>query len=121
MHPHTIEEMLDALRSVLKDRARARRRLEKLWSNQVAIVWNVADVHRAANERALALTDTEARQVLRYLFEHHNAQYGLKWQDLTERIEDRVLGRKLTKHELHRFVHKDIITIQEPAKRKGHA
>jgi hypothetical protein len=118
MHPHTIEEMLDVLGPVLKEVAKAKQRFEEFWSEKIAIIWTTEDVHRAANERDLALTENEARQVLRYMCDHHNAQYGLKWADITAHIEDCVLGRKLTKRELSRFIHKDIITIQKASRSK---
>jgi hypothetical protein len=44
------------------------------------------------------------------------AQYGIRWEDLTTHIEDRVLGRKLTKAEVRQFVERDIITIHKPQK-----
>ena len=79
----------------------------------MALIWSVIDVHRAANERAVALTNTEALSVLDSLHRHHNQQYGIKWEDLTASIEDRVLGRKLTRTELNRFIKQDIITVQK--------
>jgi len=89
MHSREIEEMLKVLRPVLKDRAKAKERLEKFWSDKIAIVWTTADVHRAANERGLALTEEEARHVLQRLLDRHDSQYGLKWADITTYIEDR--------------------------------
>ncbi len=109
-----IEEMLRALRPVLKNKAKARQILEKYWSAKcMAIVWTVEQVHRAANEKELALTENEAVKVLRHLFTNHNNQEGLKWQDITDYIEDQVLGRAMSKREIHQFVHNDIITINQ--------
>ena len=118
MHEHHIKGMLRALRSVPKDRTAAKERLERYWSDKIAIVWTVEDVHRAANEREIALTAEEANQVLRHVFDHHDAQCGIKWEDLTNRIEDCVLGRKMSKREVDRFVHHDIITIQKPTRNR---
>ena len=120
MHRNTIQEMLKALRSVLKDKAKAREQLEKFWSDKIAVVWTTQDVHRAANERELALTEEQARHVLQRLLDRHDAQYGLKWADITAYIEDRALGRKLIGRELSRFIHKDIITIHKPRRRTSH-
>ena len=80
----------------------------------MALVWEVEDVHRAANEREVALTDKEAVTVLQTLLNQHNAQLGIRWEDLTTHIEDHLLGRKLTKAEVRRFVDLDIITIHKP-------
>jgi hypothetical protein len=112
MHQNHIDDMVRRLRQVLKDQAQAKVILQRYWKKRMALVWTVEDVHRAANERGMALTKREAIKLLQELHTHHNAQYGIKWEDLTTNIEDQVLGRKLTKLELKRFVEKDIITVQ---------
>ena len=113
MDDQHIEGMIRALRPMLKDRDRSRAILECYWRSRMALVWTVEDVHRAANERELALTRTEAINVLETLHRQHNPQYGIKWEDLTTHIEDKVLGRKLTKREVDRFVKRDILTIHK--------
>ncbi len=106
-----IQSMLQSLKPVLKDKARAERILERFWQDKMALVWDTQDVHRAANEIEVALTEKEARELLHDLHEHHNPQYGLQWKDVTDRIRNDVLGRRLTKREVDRFVKKDILTI----------
>ena len=60
------------------------------------------------------MTRVEAMTVLETLHREHNAQYGIKWEDLTYHIKEYVLGpRPLTKAELKRFVERDIITIHK--------
>jgi DNA-binding PucR family transcriptional regulator len=108
MYDHHIQDMLSKLRPVLKDKEKAKSILERYWSDKIAIVWEVEDVFRAANEREVAMTKKEAIKLLQELHEHHNA---LKWEDLTTSIEDQVLGCKLTKRETKRFVERDIITV----------
>src|ERR1039458_7359875 len=110
MHNHHLVEMLNALRPVLKSRQRAEQILTRYWRNKIAIVWDTEDVHRAANERELALTEKEAIQVLQTLHNQHNAQLGLRWEDLTAHIKAYVLGRKLTQREVNQFVHHDKLT-----------
>ena len=61
----------------------------------MALVWDVQDVHTAANEREVALTNREAIKVLQELHHYHNKQYGLQWKDVTSYIEEYALGRKL--------------------------
>jgi len=102
--------MIKALRPVLNDNDRAGRILTRFWQNRMALLWTTQDVHRAANEVETALTEAEARAVLHYLHDHHDSQYGLRWGEVTEYIKDHALGRPLTKREVHRFVHKDILT-----------
>ena len=113
MHEHHLDDMVQRLKPVLKDTEKAKVILKRYWHTRMALVWEVADVHRAANEREVALTNQEAIDVLQTLLNQHNAQYGIKWEDLTTHIEDRVLGRKLTKAEIKRFVERDIITVQK--------
>ena len=105
--------MVKTLRSVLKNRQKAQRQLEKHWRNQIAIVWTINDVHRVANERETVLTNDEAREILRGLLDNHDAGNGINWKILITAIQDSGLGRKLTKRELKRFLDKDIITIQK--------
>ena len=111
MHHYIIEAMVKELRPVLKNPAKAQQILERFWSDKMALVWDVQDVHTAANEREVALTNQEAIKVLQELHHYHNKQCGIKWEDVTCCIEEYVLGRKLTKAELKRFVEKNILTI----------
>ena len=113
MHQHHIDSMVQRLKPVLKDPYKAKVILKRYWHTRMALVWVVEDVHRAANERDGAMTTREAIAVLEALHKQHNAQYGIKWEDLTTHIEDRVLGRKLTKAELKRFIKQDLITVQK--------
>lgn len=113
MHEHYIDEMVQRLKPVLKDPTKAKVILKRYWHERMALVWTIGDVYRAANERELALTKCEAISVLQTLHHQHNAQYGLKWGDVTASIEDQVLGRKLTLAEIKRFVERDHVTIQK--------
>jgi len=112
MHSQHIEDMVRKLTPVLKDKAKAQKILTRYWRNKIAIVWETIDVHRAANECEVALTEKEAIQVLQTLHNQHNAQCGLKWEDITTHIKENVLGRKLTQREVRLFVHHDKLTIQ---------
>jgi len=109
MNLSTIKAMVKALQPVLTDKAKAECILARFWRHRIALVWTTQDVHRAANDIDVAVTEAEARAVLHYLHDHHNPQYGLEWKDLQERIRDEVLGRKLTKRELNRFLKQDIL------------
>ena len=104
--------MVQALKPVLKDRGRAETLLDRFWRDKIAIVWDTEDVHSAANEKEVALTNQEAIHALHELHRCHNKQYGLRWEDVTAYIENHALGRKLTKAEVKRFVEKNILTIQ---------
>jgi len=84
----------------------------------MALVWDVRDVHTAANEREVTLTNLEAIKVLQELHNYHSKQCGIKWVDVTCYIEEYALGRKLTKAEVKRFVEKDILTIDRKRQRQ---
>ena len=112
MHHYIIEAMVKALKPTLKNPAKAKQILDRFWSDKMALVWDVQDVHTAANEREVALTNRQAIKVLQELHHYHNKQYGIKWEDLTCYIEESALGRKLTKAELKRFMEKNILTIE---------
>ena len=111
MHHYIIEAMVKALKPVLKNPAKAKQILERFWTDKMALVWDVQDVHTAANEREVALTNQEAIKVLQELHHYHDKQCGIKWEDVTCYIEEYALGRKLTKAELKRFVEKNLLTI----------
>lgn len=113
MHDHHIKDMVRRLRPILKDKLKAECILKNYWRSRMALVWTVEDVHRAANEREVALTRKEAITVLQTLHNQHNPQLGLRWTDIAEHIEVHVLGREMTKLEIKRFVEKDIITIRK--------
>ena len=109
MNTNYIEDMVRRL----KLDAKARKSLERYWSDKMALVWIVEDVHKAANERAVALTNLEAIEVLQTLLHHHNPQLGIRWEDLTGHIESRLLGRKMTGLEIKRFVSQNLITVRK--------
>jgi hypothetical protein len=118
MDQFIIKAMVKALKPALKGRSKAEQILDRFWSDKMALVWDVQDVHTAANEREVALTNTEAIKVLQELHHYHNKQCGIKWEDLTAYIEEYALGRKLTKTELKRFVEKNILTVDRQKRKR---
>jgi hypothetical protein len=102
-------DLLKALRPALKSFSKAEKLLEKYWRDGRAIIWTTEQVHRAANERGQVLTNAEARELLYDFVRHHDPQYGIKWQDLLQIIEESEPGRKMTKRELKAFVNHDVI------------
>ncbi len=111
MHQEIIKAMVRALKPVLKSQKRAEEIMERFWRDKIVLVWDIEDIHTAANEREVALTKQEAIQVLQEMHHHHNKQYGLKWRDVTAYIEEHCLGRKLTQRELKQFVENNLLTI----------
>jgi hypothetical protein len=118
MHEHNIIKLLNVLAPAIRGKRKAEALLRGYWSDKIAIIWSTDDVHRAANEHETVLTKEEARSILTELHEHHNAQYGLQWKDLYDAIENSGFGRDITKRELNRYVHRDIIAIQKSSRSK---
>jgi hypothetical protein len=106
------EELLKIIIEVIKSRQKAEQIIQRYFKDKITIVWRTEDVHKAANERELALTEREAIQVLETLHHQHNPQLGLRWEDLTTHIEDQELGRKLTRREVREFVKHGKLIIQ---------
>ena len=121
MQNYIIESMVTALKPTLKNPVRAKAILDRFWSDNIALVWDLEDVYTAANERELALTNKQATHILQELLHHHDKQLGLRWSDLTSYIEKYVLGRKLTGAELKRFVDRNILTIDSQDRRREQA
>jgi len=111
MHQYIIEAMVEALKPALKNPTRARQILERFWSDKMALVWDVRDVHTAANEKGMALTSRQAIKVLQELHHYHDKQCGIQWRDAACYIEEYALGRKLTKRELKRVGEQNLLTI----------
>src|ERR1700733_10752658 len=102
------EELFMAIVEVVRNRRKAERIIQRYFSDKIIIVWKTEDVHRAAQELDVALTKKQAMTVLETLHRQHNAQFGLKWEDVTTHIQENVLGRKMTRKEIDQFVKKDI-------------
>ncbi len=118
MHQQLIAAMVQVLKPALKSPKRAEQLLGSFWQDKIAIVWVLKDVHTAANEREVALTNREAIEVLQEMHHYHNKKYGLRWSDFTSYIEEYALGRKLTRAELKRFVDKNLLTIDRQKRQR---
>jgi hypothetical protein len=106
------QELLKAILQVIESRQKAEKIIQRYYRDKITIVWKTSDVHRAANEHEVALTEKEAMTVLETLHRQYNPQLGLRWEDITGHIEAQVLGRKLTRREVNQFVKNDKLTIQ---------
>jgi hypothetical protein len=118
MHEYIIEAMVKALKPALKNPVKAKHILERFWNDKMALVWDLRDIHTAANEREVALTNRQASKILQELHHYHNKQCGIKWVDVTSYIEEYALGRKLTKRELKRFVERNLLTIERKGRKR---
>ncbi len=117
MNEEHLKGMVRTLGPVLQDKAKAEQLLKGYWRHRKALVWTVQDVHQAANEEELVLTNQEAERVLKHVHLHHNKQYGVRWENLGALIHDWVLERKMTKAELRTFVNKNEMTVDSKKRR----
>jgi len=116
MENQHLKGMVRALRSVLKDSNKAQTILEHYWQDRRAIVWELKDVHQAANERNLVLTTKEAHKIFDDFIGSYNRyapELGVNWLRLLSILDESGLGRKMTRQELKRFLVQNIITIQK--------
>lgn len=111
-----IDAMQVMLRSQLDDTWKARRLLACYWWNRIAFVWTTDDVHLASNERGRAITQQEARSILREFYKRQNWFTPVDWFRLLEVIDEFGLGRKLTKAELNRFLETNLIVVAKPSR-----
>lgn len=109
-----IYELLQQLKPAIKSQRQVRPLLEQFWSDKIALVWTTAHVHRAANEQKTVLTEAEAWKILQTLDADYDQQYGLKWQDLADRIQESGLGRDIKTRELKCFVERDVVVVDGP-------
>lgn len=55
--------------------------------DEVHIIWCTEDVLAQAKEMNVKLTKKEARRILHDLKRHHDAQYGISWDSISNAIE----------------------------------
>jgi hypothetical protein len=109
-----LEGMLRCLGREVRFPRKAKQCLERYWRDQAAVVWTVEQVHRAANERRLALTQTEARHLLHRFVTGFDPFVGQSWFTLLEFIQHSGSGRSLTPTELHRLLEHNHLTVAKP-------
>ncbi|NBU11781.1 MAG: hypothetical protein EBS84_22750 [Proteobacteria bacterium] len=112
-----ITELITTLRPTLRSVRKAEHLLADYWADRIALIWTTENIHRAANENKTVFTEQQAREILRNLHRHHNPQYGLRWSDLAETIQQSGLGRDIRQWELHLFIHRDVLAIDPPQKK----
>lgn len=112
--PEHLDGMVLCLGRQLRDPQKAKQCLERYWRDQAVIVWTTEQVHRAANERQLALTPAEARELLHRFVLNFDPFVGQSWFTLVDFIEHSGLGRQLTRAELHRLLEHNHLTVAKP-------
>jgi len=52
----------------------------------ISISWNVEDIQTVAEELEIAVTVKEAVTILKSLESNHDAEYGIKWDDIQSEL-----------------------------------
>lgn len=108
-----IDRMIKALRSELRNPSKAKKILQRYWTDRIAFIWTIDQAHLAANERALALNKVEARTILKRFHQKANLFDPPNWFTLLDIIDSSGMGRKLTKAELNRFLKTNLAVVSK--------
>jgi hypothetical protein len=57
MQEYIIESMVSALKRTVRNVSRAKHMLVEFWADKIALVWDLEDVHTAANERGVCANE----------------------------------------------------------------
>ena len=106
MNDHVIEEMADAIAKELHvDHNDVLHVLHRYWEDKIAPVWQVDDLLEAALNIGKPITKTDAIDVLKDLFEGHDAELGITWITLEVALQEYHLDWKHLPEDRYPDVH----------------
>jgi hypothetical protein len=86
MYEFHLDDMLEALIKArvlqLADKKKARKVLDKYWSNKIAISWQTCDVIDRAKEQGKKVTEEQAKEVLSRCLHKHDCNIGMSWDTI---------------------------------------
>jgi hypothetical protein len=89
MNDHEIEEMADAISNELHvPTDDVLRILHLYWQDRIAVVWQVDDLLEAALDAGQPITRDDAVEVLKDIFEGHDAELGITWTTLVVALQE---------------------------------
>jgi hypothetical protein len=89
MNDYVLEEMADAIEKELHvDRNGILRVLHHYWEEKIAPVWQVDDLLETALNVGKPITKADAIDVLKDLFEGHDAELGITWTTLEVALQE---------------------------------
>ena len=56
------------------------------YPDEISIVWNIDDIHEAAEMIDIELSDDDCRYILQIAFHDHDANSGISWDSLQNDI-----------------------------------
>lgn len=102
MNDHVIEEMADAISSELRvPNNDVLRILHRYWQDKIAPLWQVDDLLEAALNAGVPITRDDAIEVLKDLFEGHDAELGITWTTLEVALQEYHLDWKRLPEDRH--------------------
>ena len=111
MYDYMIKEMAEKVAERIKQTAPdladrgnffgviARETLEEYWKDKIAHVWNISNVHRAANMVGRVLSNKEARNVMDAVMHDLSDEYGITLDTISNEIDYNEHGRWITEDE----------------------
>jgi hypothetical protein len=95
MNDYVIEEMASAISSELRvPNEDVLRILHDYWQDKIAPLWQVDDLLGAALKAGVPITKDDAVEVLKDLFEGHDAELGITWITLEVALQEYRLNWK---------------------------
>jgi hypothetical protein len=89
MYDHTLLEMAETLSAKCNIRVdEAMNALIGYWQNKIAVVWDTDDVLEAAHRAGKPIIRTDAVELLKEVFDHHNPEQGLNWLTIEIALDD---------------------------------
>jgi hypothetical protein len=89
MHDYMLEEMADAIAQELHlNNNSVLRILQRYWEDKIAAVWQVDDLLESALNVGKPITRVDAVEVLKDLFEGHDAELGITWTTLEVALQE---------------------------------
>lgn len=89
MNDHVIEEMADAIAQELHiDHNDVLHVIHRYWEDKIAPVWQVDDLLETALNMGKPITKQDAVEVLKDLFEGHDAELGITWTTLEIALQE---------------------------------
>lgn len=95
MNDYVLEEMASAIASELHvPNEEALRILRRYWQDKIAPLWQVEDLLNVALNVGKPITKEDAIEVLKDLFEGHDAELGITWTTLEVALQEYSLDLK---------------------------
>src|SRR5258707_14517621 len=102
MNDYMLEEMADAIAKELHvDNTAVLSILSRYWEDKIAPVWQVDEILGTALNVGKPITRADAIEVLKDIFEGHDAELGITWTTLEVALQEYILEWKRLPEDQH--------------------